>query len=149
MTVAVFDYQAWVTRFPEFADSVSEDQANALFLEATAYHSNDGTGPITDPNTQLAALNLLVAHLAAKNYGVNGEGPSPMVGQVTSASQGSASVSVNPLAAPGTQAWYMTTRYGSDYWFMTRQTRTMRYRLAPQRSFEPGLGFPRRGYPLW
>lgn len=136
--VVTFDYQMWLDRFPQFEASVSEAQANVLFIEATAFHANDGSGPITDANVQLTALNLLMAHLAMRAYGANGEGGAMFVGQLTNASQDGASVSVNPIVASGTQAWYLTTPYGSDYWHLTAAYRTMRYRPAvPTRIFDP------------
>src|SRR4051812_4005675 len=98
-------YNEWITRFPEFRDNISELQAEALFVEASVYHINDGSGPVRDPAAQKVLLGLVTAHLAASYYGTGGEGASGMVGQITSASQGSASLSVQPLAATGTQAY--------------------------------------------
>lgn len=131
-----FSYADWILRYPEFVD-VKEPLAKAYFAEASLYHVNDGSGPVTDENAQLALLNMLTAHIAALNNAHSALAGSPIVGAINSASEGSVSVSGTPLVAPGTSAWYVTTRYGAAYWVAMAAYRTMHYRRGPTRQFNP------------
>ena len=124
--VVAFDYNAWSVRYPEFG-SISESLAAAYFAEAGLYLRNDGGGPVSDAATQSLLLNMLTAHIAALNYGVNGEPSSPLVGRIASATEGSVSVSVDTGALPGSAAWFQQTKYGLSYWQATAGYRTMRY----------------------
>lgn len=135
-----FNYPAWVARYPEFK-LVDEVTADAYFAEASIYHDNSGAGPVADEVVQLALLNMMVAHIAARYAIINGASPSPFVGRISSATEGSVSVSSEGFqGVPGTQQWYLTTKYGSDYWFATTVYRTMRYVAGPRRVFDPIFG---------
>ena len=132
--VATFDPASWRLRYPEF-QAVSDEQATAYFAEATLYHRNDGMGPVADAGQQLALLNMLVAHVAtlarARSEDSAGSG---LVGRITSATEGS--VSVTTAALPdegGVAAWLQQTSYGAAYWAATAPYRTMRYRPGPRR----------------
>lgn len=129
--------------FPEFS-SVDPTLAQGYFALAAATHANDGTGPVDDVNLQLVLLNLLTAHFAARYTTVNGQAPSPLVGRIASAGEGSVNVSVEmgsgqPMAA----AWYQQTKYGADYWALTAPYRTAIYRPGPRRQFSPPLPYGR------
>jgi hypothetical protein len=66
-------------------------------------------------------------------------GPGPttgMVGRINSKSVNGVSVSSEGFGVQGTQAWFLTTRYGASYWRATAAFRTMRYVPGPQRAFE-------------
>lgn len=102
-------------------------QAASLFAQATIFQRNDGTGPICDPVLQLALLNMVVAHLAYLQYGLPGQPPSPLVGRISSASQGSVSVSTDYGSQPQSAAWWVQTKYGAEWWAATLVWRTMRY----------------------
>jgi hypothetical protein len=132
--VATFDYAAWTVRYPEFS-TVTQPQAQACFDEAGLYLANDGSGPVGDQARQSLLMNMLTAHIASINFGVNGEAPSPLVGRVSSATQGSVSVSADMPAVPGTAAWFMTTKYGAAFWAATAAYRTAHYRPGPRRFF--------------
>jgi len=75
MAIVVFDIAAFRERYPEFA-SVSDSLLNAYFVEATVYLNNTDCSPVKDVAVRAVYLNMLVAHLAALNSGVNGEKPS-------------------------------------------------------------------------
>ncbi len=127
MGVAVnFDYALWSARYPEFC-SVSSAQAQAYFTEATLYFRNDGTGPICNADQQLLLLNMLTAHIAALNSGINGQPASPLVGRVNSASEGSVSVGTDLQLPQGSAQWYAQTKYGFAFWQATAALRTFRY----------------------
>lgn len=131
----LFDYQLWIARYPELG-VVPELTAQLYWDEATLYHRNDGT-LVADDAQQRILLNMLTAHIAALNtLGADGSA-SPLVGPITSASEGSVSVGVTPLAAPGTQAWLVLSRYGASYWYAMAPYRTARYVPGYPRQFNP------------
>jgi len=114
--VVAFNYKTWTARYPEFA-SVNEPLAQQYFNEATVYHANDGTGRVNNATRQLIMLNMMTAHIAALYAVVDGKAPSPLVGKINSATEGSVSVSVAP--GGGTpdayREWLMQTKYGASY----------------------------------
>lgn len=133
MSAVVFDGVAFLTRFPEFADT-PDSQLQATFDEAAAlYLDNTDSSPVKSLPARAALLNLLVAHLTQLTSGSGTQAASPLVGNVTSVSEGSVSISGDPLALPGTAAWYGLTKYGASYWAATATYRTMRY--VPGRSW--------------
>lgn len=151
--IVAFSYAAWAARYPEFA-AVSQDTATAYFGEACIYHSNNGSGPVDDPAVQSALLNMVTAHIAAR-YSQSQGSPVPgaaqdansMVGRISSASEGSVSVSAEYASdASGSMAWFLQTKYGADYWNATKAYRTMRYRASPGRPVSSGLYYGRSGF---
>ncbi len=136
--IASFDFPTFSARYPEFA-SLSPTLAAAYFTEATLYHRNDGMGPVQDAATQLMLLNMLTAQIAFLNSGANGQAPTDLVGRISSASEGSVSVSVDLPSMPQGAAWFAQTKYGMAYWAATTNYRRGSYYPGPQRSFEPGL----------
>lgn len=156
--VVNFDYNAWVTRYPEFASPggsqpVASPLATLYFNEATMYQTNNGEGPVRDSNTQLTLLNMLTAHIASLNAPPGTGGiASPLVGRINSASEGSVSVGSENQYPPGTPQWFQQTKYGAAWWAATAQFRTMRYRPGPVMGvpanqsgpwFGRGWGWPR------
>lgn len=135
--VATFVYANWIASYPEFS-AVSEPQAAAFFSEATLYLRNDGTSPVCDTGNQTTLLYMITAHIAAQrvqsagspNPGAPQDANTP-VGRITSASEGSVSVSTENSYPPGSAQWYQTTKYGSAYWQATNAFRRMRYRAHP------------------
>lgn len=126
MAVVVFDLAGFRVRYPEFA-TVADALLGAYFVEATAYLNNTDSSLVADLVLRSMLLNMLTAHVAAMNSGVNGQTASGLVGRVTSASEGSVSVSVDAGPVTGSSAWFMTTRYGAAFWQATARFRTMRY----------------------
>lgn len=125
--VVTFDITAFRARYPEFS-AVGDPLLQAYFDEATfAYLDNTAGSRVAQIEQRAVLLNMLVAHVAALNAGVSGQAPSPLVGRVSAASEGSVSVAAAMDGVPGTAAWYMQSRYGSAYWQATAQFRTMRY----------------------
>lgn len=140
MAIATFDYAAWSTLYPQLAPSVGEPLAALLFAHAGLYLDNTEASPVIDVATRQMLLYMLVAHLAVLGGYVTGSAQAQgLVGRVTSASEGSVSVSVDAGLEPGTAAWYSQTSYGLNFWQATRGHRTARYYPARQPSFEPGI----------
>lgn len=133
MTVAVFDYADWSLDYPELATKVTADQGQRLFDKAgLRYLNNTGCSMVTDIPTRTDLLGLLVAHLAA--LGIARADPTFFgAGRVSSATQGSVSVSLDVGAMSGTEAWYAQTTYGWSYWAATAPYRTMHYFPDPGR----------------
>lgn len=143
MTVVAFDYNAWITRFPEFA-SVPADLAQLYFGEASILLDNTDCSPVQDPNIRAVLLNLLTAHIAKLNAPIDGQAGGAnggMVGRINSATEGSVSVGAegSPIGT-GDEMYYMQTQYGAMYWALTARYRTWRYYLGPQ-PFREGWPF--------
>jgi hypothetical protein len=128
--VVVFDVARFKARYPEFA-TIPEPTLDEYFIEATIYLDNTDASPVSDIDRRAVLLNMLVAHIAQINSGANGQGASGLVGQITSATEGSVSVSVANVAATGTSAWFQQTKYGAAYWQATAPYRTFRYVVRP------------------
>jgi hypothetical protein len=142
MAIVVFDINAFQERYPEF-DTVGASLLNAYFVEATVYLDNTDRSPVCDVAIRAIYLNMLVAHLAALNSGVNGEKPTGLVGRVASASEGSVSVSLGDVPVSGSSWWYLQTPYGAAYWQATAPYRTIRYVPGASPSMYPGHYFRR------
>ena len=141
--VATFDPEAFKAMYPEFA-TVSDAQLEGFFARAGLYLANDGTGPVQDIGRQGLLMGLLVAHMAKLYATVNGVAPSGLVGRISSASEGSVSVSVDASGLPGGAAWFTQTPYGFDFWNATAVYRTARYVPGPAtgwRGFNRPWGF--------
>lgn len=143
MAVAVFNYRDWLARYPEFG-AVSERRAALFFAEAGLYLDNSDASPVGDVGRRLMLLNMLTAHIAALNGGLEADGsPSGTVGAITSATEGSVSVSFDSGLQPGTAPWFRQTQYGLSFWQATRGLRLAFYVPGPNPNFEPrgGLGY--------
>ena len=146
MAVAVFDYTAWQTRYPEFNGAVSQALAALLFAEAGAlYLDNTDASPVADVTRRLMLLGMIVAHLAAVSGALEAGGkPTGIVGRITEATEGSVSVKAATFA-PGTSDWWSITSYGFAFWSATKRLRSARYVPAAQPMQEPfGAGLWRR-----
>ncbi len=148
MAVAVFDFAAWQTRYPEFGAAVSSDMAATLFDEAgMLYLDNTDASPITSIPRRLMLLNMIVAHLASLSGALEvGGKPSGLVGRVKSASEGSVRVEVDAGLEPGSASWWTQTPYGFSYYWATKRQRGARYVAPCQPVFEPYGVIPWRRY---
>lgn len=143
MAVVVFDLAAFRESYPEF-DAVSDSLLNANFVKATVYLNNTDSSPVADVNQRAVFLDMLVAHITALTSGVNGQAASGLVGRVTSASEGSVSVSVDAGPSSSASWWYLQTPYGAAYWQATLSYRTIRYLPGGSPSMYP-YHYNRRG----
>jgi hypothetical protein len=136
--VATFVAADFRALFPAFTNPPFTDpQLQGAFSIATTFLRNDGTSPIRTIALQTQLLYMLTAHVAVLLYGADGTGAGP-VGRVSSASEGSVSVSTDFPTNPNS-AWYMQTQYGAMYWQATMAMRTANYRPGPTR-FGTGIG---------
>ena len=106
--------------YPEFSN-ISDDLLSYLFAQATDYLDNTEMSLVAQSDKRERLLYLLMAHLAYMRYGdKDGKGGSGMVGRVSSASEGSVSVSSDLGQVEFRNAWYTQSPYGMDYWQATK-----------------------------
>jgi hypothetical protein len=134
---AGFDYPSWSSRYPDLAAVVPPPMAQALFSEACLYVDNTPQSRIQDVPTRTLILRMTVAHLAIL-YGPHRDGSpaSPLVGRISSATEGSVSVSAE-YSAPGSAAWWAQTKPGADAWAAMAPYRTFRYAPHPVHVMQP------------
>jgi hypothetical protein len=138
MAVAVFNYAAWSTRYREFVGAVDASMAALYFAEAGLYLDNTDGSIVQDVGVRLLLLNMLTAHIAALAGALEPGGvPSGLVGRVSSASEGSVSVSTETGLMPGTAVWFQQTSYGLSFWQASKPYRSARYIGAQTRNLEP------------
>lgn len=125
--IVQFNYQSWVQAYPEFSALPETTVTEVYWTQAQIIHRNDGGGPVSNTASQSVLLNLVVAHLAYLFGGVNGQPPPQTVGRVDAATQGSVNVSLDYGTVTNSQAWWVQSKYGAQYWLMTATYRTMRY----------------------
>jgi Protein of unknown function (DUF4054) len=146
-----FDFAKWIDIFPIFAN-VTQGQGQNWFNRATYICGNDPRSPaICVPGMLEDLLYLLTAHIAWLNAmrdsngnpAATGQPPSPIVGRINSATQGSVSVGADmgdATAGSPSQPWYMQTAWGAEYWAATAPFRTARYVALP--TVVPGPVYP-------
>jgi len=141
----VFNYASWAARYPELSASVGQAQAQAYFNEAQLYVDNTPCSiiPNAAPVYQRAIfLNMVTAHICALNAALNGQPASPLVGRISSATEGSVSVATENQYPPGTPQWYQQSKYGAAYWTASAMFRTMNYVPGPRGPINPYGRFP-------
>ena len=130
MAAVTFNPAAFKARYPEFV-AVADTTLAAVFEEATLYLSNTD-GPVHSLTRRAMLFNMLVAHIVYLSGVLNGDGQPQPVGRITSASEGSVSVSFDgPAATPGSGAWFQQTQYGAAFWQATTSLRGFRYIACP------------------
>ena len=134
--VVPFDYDAFLTMFPEFV-SLPSEQVFGYWVMACEGLRNDCSSPVQNLDERKELLLLLTAHFAALLGGPQGGGGfSPaMTGAITSKSVNGVSIGSSGIfpGVSGTQAYYMLTRYGQAYWYKIRAYRLFYYQPGFQR----------------
>jgi Protein of unknown function (DUF4054) len=125
--VVTFNYSGWALRYPELSGSVGAAQAQMFFDEATLYCDNTPCSIIKNVAQRTTLLNMLTAHIAALNASFLGLPPSPLVGRISNAAEGSVNVAVQNDYPPGSVQWYQQSKYGAAFWAATASFRTMVY----------------------
>jgi hypothetical protein len=133
-----FDYASWVLIYPQFSSLQQTQVTNGALPIAELYCRNDGGGPVSSAAIQVNLLGLMVAHICQLIYGANGQAPSPLVGRINNATEGSVSVGTDFPSTPN-NAWFLQTPFGAAFWQATAAYRTMRYTPGPRRAFNPWL----------
>ena len=143
--IAEFSYNDFAIRFPEFEEMTME-RVRAFWDEANIMLVNDTTSPIAWAQRG-PLLNLMTAHIIALNAAVvPGQIASAggLVGRISGASEGSVSVSLEPLGTDSRAfaSWLCQTRYGLQLWMMLQKYLVARYYAGTQ----PYLGVGPRAY---
>lgn len=151
--VVEFDNAEFIAAWPVFT-GISSALNQQAFNIATLFLNNTCGSFVRDANQRMALLYMLTAHITFLNNGSNdGAGnvtPAPgVVGRIDSATEGSVSVSVSYSSEVSqSEAFYIQTKWGAQYWEATAWTRTALAIPAP--SFGPnGPGFPWLGDGFW
>ena len=126
MTVVVFNSANFIQRYPEFT-AVDPGLLGQYFTEAGMYLNNTDTSRVTDIALRTIMLNMITAHIACLNKVANGAAANPLVGRISSASEGSVHVSVDMGKPSAFGEWFMQTQYGASYWALSKQYRMMHY----------------------
>lgn len=163
-TPVIFNYATWLLFFPELSGITTEalyspDPSDGIpvgfFPTAEMYIRNDGGGPVDDPAMQKNLIYYTTAHIAyLRSPRTNGipttggaEFPTPLVGRINNATEGSVSVASEMPDQPASAAWWNQTPYGAEVWKMLAPFRTMRYLARPRRIYNPP--WPYRVGPGW
>jgi len=133
MGVVEFNWDEWSVLYGELANSVSEQLAKVWFKEAQLYCDNTPKSPIQNLTTRESLLGMMTAHLITLNVPLKGQPSSPLVGRISSATEGTVTVQVENKFPEGTPQWYQQTKYGARFWAATTQFRSFIY--------EPGQPF--------
>jgi Protein of unknown function (DUF4054) len=133
--VVVFNFADWIVDYPEFA-GITQAKGQAAFNQATLVMANSCRSLIRDAAKREQLLYLLTAHVCFLRFGSNdGAGaitPAPgVVGRISSAHEGSVSVSTSLDGNNQNRAWFAQTQWGLSYWTATAKYRTMRYVPPP------------------
>lgn len=154
-----FDPAEFKASFPVFA-GCTDAQLATYFRIAGLYCWNSTQNPAFPSGNLALLLDLATAHVAWLNAPRDAQGnpsaagapPSPIVGRINSASEGSVSVGAEWTGSGSpSEAWWIQTQYGAMWWQATAQYRTARY--LPNPTIVPGtlppyggayLGFRRR-----
>lgn len=127
-------YAQWITAYPQFGKSVTDAAFDAvLWPLAQQYNRNDSGGPVCVAALQTQLLNLMLAHLATILYGAGG-GPSPLVGRIDQATEGSVSLHADMPGGTASSAWFQQTPFGAAWWQLALPFRLGRYfpKITPQ-----------------
>lgn len=129
MAVVIFDPAAFKVAYPQFA-AVSDGMLTNYFNLATLYLSNTDCSIVQDIPKRTTLLWLLTAHIAYLGGALNPDGQPGLVGRISSATEGSVSVSTEMPMTPSS-AWFMQTQWGAMFWQSTLSLRSFRYRARP------------------
>jgi hypothetical protein len=154
--VVTYSYATWTGMFPEFS-GCTDAQGLGFFNRATLMFTNTQGNPAFCDGNMEALLYLLTSHVAwlnaprdaSGNPAASGQPAPSVVGRISNASEGSVSVATewNGSGSPS-QAWFLQTRYGAEFWQATAQYRAARYQARPTVVGDvafPGPGFVRGG----
>jgi hypothetical protein len=130
MAVVIFDPAAFKLAYPAFA-AVPDEQLQNYFNIATLYLSNKDCSIVQDIDRRTTLLWMLTAHVAYLNGAISPGGVAPPVGRVSSATEGSVSITLDFYSVPGSAAWFNQTPWGAAFWQATLSLRSFRYRARP------------------
>lgn len=141
--VVEFDFDTWIANFPIFAN-VTPAQGQAWFNQAGLYFENAPCNWVIGAGCTLANFTLLMymatSHIAWMlalrdangNPSATGNPPTTLVGRISSATEGSVSVSSEwKDSGSPSEAWWLQTTYGAMFWQALAAYRTAVYMAKP------------------
>lgn len=132
--VVVFDFQAWAAAYPAAAADLTQPQGQMYFDESTLFLNNTDRSQVRDLNRRRIILWMITAHIALLN---KPKGPHDgIVGRISSANQGSVSVSTE-MPAPQSAAWWNQTQPGATAYQSLLRIGLTRYFPVPPYNFTP------------
>lgn len=126
MAIVVFDIDEFRELYPKIA--ATDAQLDMFFTIAEGFLDNTECSVVKNPSERKTMLYLLVAHMASLNQQT--ESGNAVVGRVSSASEGTVSISLDYGVMDNTSRWYLQTPYGAMYFQMTKKYRSFLYRLG-------------------
>lgn len=134
-----FDLSEFRAQYPEFA-ALDDAVLLRMWDWANLYLCNHANSPVPNLARRKVLLYLLTAHCCALWYGQQpgnqqgggttapaGGGIMSSPGRISSASEGSVSVSLDYPTTPGGE-WFTQTQYGAAFWQAVRSLIGFRYR---------------------
>lgn len=130
MAIVALDVDYFARRYPTI--NVSDaDLLQDYFDESCMFVNNTDSSIVSDVGERKILLHLLMAHIAALNGFDSPDGSdvsSGLVGRVTSATEGSVTVSTDYGASISEQqAYFLQTPFGADFWAKTKKYRSFMY----------------------
>lgn len=124
--VVVFDVAEFRALYPSIV--ATDQQLEDYFAMAETFLDNTRCSVVKDLAARKRMLYLLVAHIATIT-GMAEKG-NPVVGRISSATEGSVSVSLDYGTMGNNERWYLQTPWGAMYWQLTKKYRSAVYRLG-------------------
>lgn len=124
--VVVFKPDEFRELYPKI--TATDAQLEDYFAMAETFLDNTPCSIITDLKSRKRMLYLLVAHIATLTG--TAEAGNNIVGRISSATEGSVSVSLDFGDMGKNERWYLQTQWGTMYWQLTKQYRSIAYRLG-------------------
>lgn len=124
--VVVFVIAEFRALYPSI--KATDEQLLMFFSIAESFLDNTKCSVVKDLEQRKYMLYLLVAHMAALNQQT--EEGNAVVGRLSSATEGTVSVSLDYGTMGNNERWYLQTPYGAMYWQLTKRYRSMLYRLG-------------------
>lgn len=124
MAVVVLDICRFRELYPELPETTPDVKIEFWFLQAQTIINNSDCSIVKDSKEREMLLFLLMRHFAALEERASQGG---LVGRISSATEGSVSVSADMGGVSGNVAWFMQTPWGANYWQMTAKYRGFRY----------------------
>ena len=117
----VFDYQEFITLYPQFAGLFTQAQLTQFFNVACMLCDNTENSKVTDLAERKNLLYMLTCHIATLQ-----QRGTATPGLLSSATEGKVSVSFSQYT--NNPNWYSQTQCGAMYWLATAKYRVgMRY----------------------
>lgn len=124
--VVVFNVAEFRELYP--AIKATDAQLEDYFAMAETFLDNTKCSVVKNLEARKRLLYLLVAHIATLTG--RAEQGNEVVGRVSSATEGSVSISLDYGTMGNNERWYLQTPWGAMYWQLTKRYRSAVYRLG-------------------